>query len=64
MQIPVEEAIALAEELTQIRVCYGDDCLRFVEQALRRSRAEDWRTTVSGAVNLWSSRYRHVAFAS
>lgn len=63
MQVTVEDAIQMADELAQIRSLYGEDCARFVERALRDAGSDDWRTIISGAVNLWSSRRRHVAFS-
>lgn len=48
------EAIALADELDQIRSIYGEGCLASVKRALTTDPHSDWFDTISKAISDWS----------
>jgi len=55
----VRQAIALAEELDQIRFACGDDCVDHVKKTLTTSTA-GWEEAVEQAVTEWSRSHREI----
>jgi len=55
-----QEAFVMADELDQIRLVYGDDCLTFVKKSLLLSGNPDWKGIVSGAVFSWQQGHPHM----
>lgn len=49
----VGEAVELAQELTQIEMIYGEDCVAAVQRALRSSPSP-WRVVVENTVLQWA----------
>lgn len=49
----LREALALAEELDQVRSVYGDECASFVKRALYVSEDARWHMIVENAVREW-----------
>lgn len=55
------EAIAVADELDQIRAIYGEDCLASVKRALHAADDLDWHGAIERAVVGWQAEHpRHL----
>lgn len=50
----IRQAIALAEELDQIRFACGDECAEHVKKTLVTSTSTSWEEAVERAVTEWS----------
>lgn len=55
--IIAREAIALAEELDQIRSIYGDECWTTVKRALHTDPTLEWHDTIERALMDWESAH-------
>lgn len=56
------EAIALAEDLDQIRSIYGDECWTSVKRALHTEPSLEWRNTIERAIVDWSQTHPRFDF--
>lgn len=56
----VRQAIALAEELDQIRFACGDECVDHVKKSLATSTSTSWEDAVERAVTEWSRAHREI----
>lgn len=48
-----QQAVALADEMDQIRSIYGEECLGRIKSALRSSPDPDWRRTIDAVLEGW-----------
>jgi hypothetical protein len=61
----IAEAIAVADELDQIRSVFGDECVGFVKRALMvNCETDDWRDVVDGAMSNWTRHHPQTSFDS
>ena len=56
--LQINDALALAQDLTDIRAIYGSECEVACKNALRQTDSEDWRSVISATVMLYERRRR------